>query len=52
VAAGTGDRIGIVAAVVIVASPGWQWLPYVYLAKLVLGHAVPERPIRPGAGPC
>ncbi|MFM8350525.1 MAG: hypothetical protein ACKN9D_05610 [Actinomycetales bacterium] len=22
---------------------GWQWLPYVYFAKLLLGHAVEER---------
>lgn len=29
------------------APPGWAWFPVVYLAKLVLAHAVREEPYRP-----
>ena len=32
------------------APPGWAWFPVVYLAKLVLAHAVCEEPYRPAAG--
>ena len=33
-----------------VAAPGWGWLPAVFLAKLLLAHAVREEPYRPAAG--
>lgn len=32
------------------APPGWEWFAVVYLAKLLLAHAVPEEPYRPHAG--
>lgn len=32
------------------APPGWEWFPVVYLAKLVLAHAVREEPYRPAPG--
>ena len=32
------------------APPGWAWFPAVYLAKLVLAHAVREEPYRPAPG--
>lgn len=30
--------------------PGWAWFPAVYLAKLLLAHAVLEEPYRPAPG--
>lgn len=30
--------------------PGWEWLPVVFLAKLLLAHAVREEPYRPALG--
>ena len=32
------------------APPGWAWFPVVYLAKLILAHAVREEPYRPAVG--
>lgn len=34
----------------LVAPPGWAWFPVVFLAKLVLAHAVREEPYRPEPG--
>lgn len=39
--------LAVMAALAWPAPAGWQWLPYLYVAKLVLGHAVHERPFRP-----
>ena len=39
--------LAVMAALVWPGPPGWQWLPYLYVAKLVLGHAVHEQAFRP-----
>lgn len=40
----------VVALGFVPAPPGWGWLPAVFLAKLVLAHAVREEPYRPAPG--
>lgn len=40
----------VAASLYLVAPPGWAWFPIVFLAKLVLAHAVREEPYRPNAG--
>jgi hypothetical protein len=35
---------------VIAAPPGWEWFVPIFLAKLVLAHAVREEPYRPAGG--
>ncbi len=40
----------IVALGFVPAPPGWAWLPVVFLAKLLLAHAVREEPYRPAPG--
>lgn len=40
----------IVALGFAAAPPGWAWLPAVFLAKLLLAHAVREEPYRPAPG--
>jgi hypothetical protein len=40
----------VAAALYLGAPPGWAWFPIVFLAKLVLAHAVREEPYRPSAG--
>lgn len=37
-------------SLLLVAPPGWAWFPVVYLAKLLLAHAVREEPYRPNPG--
>jgi hypothetical protein len=39
--------LAVIAALAWPAPAGWQWLPYLYVAKISLGHAVRERPFRP-----
>ena len=39
--------IALLISMFLVAPPGWAWFPVIYLAKLVLAHAVREEPYRP-----
>ena len=41
---------GVALSVFVVPPPGWAWFPVVFLAKLVLAHAVREEPYRPRVG--
>ncbi len=43
--------VGAVVGLAFMASPpGWAWLRAVFLAKLLLAHAVREEPYRPAPG--
>jgi hypothetical protein len=39
--------LAVPVAIAFPGPPGWQWLPYVFLAKLLVGHAVHEEAYRP-----
>jgi hypothetical protein len=41
--------VSVPIALAFESPPGWAWLPFVFTAKLVLGHAVHEEAYRPTA---